>query len=147
MSQSWLYDLQRGLRAAMLRVVDQAKQLGEQIVKRKQEKINAFLLMLEDPDLQELVVGLRNGRSVFIEPPKHKFAPGLAAAIVALRPQLPKRFTVADVLRLLNAQEFRFNSSDHKFSVRNALFRMEKCAQVRYVQKGKGGRPSAFAWV
>ena len=35
----------------MSSIVDAAKQLGDQIVKRKQKKINTFVSMLEDPDL------------------------------------------------------------------------------------------------
>ena len=60
------------------------------------------------------------------ESPKHKYSAGTEAGIMSIRPQLPKRFEVSDVQRLLEVGSFRFNSRDHRKAIRDALYRMDK---------------------
>ena len=134
----------------MSSVAEIVKQLGEQIVKRKAKKIAAFVSMLEDPDLQELVSALRNGDALPTPPapeiPKHKLSAGLQASIIGLRPQLPKKFAAADVQKRLEEKAFHFNSDDHRSAVRDALFRLVQGEQLRVAEPGRGGKSSIYEW-
>ena len=101
--------------------------------------------MLEDPDLQELISGLRNGQPAPVKP-EHKFAPGLTQMIFALRAASGGRFTADDMQKKLEDQHFEF-TGDHRRAVRDALSRLAKNKQLKLVEAGKGGRPNVYEWL
>jgi sirohydrochlorin ferrochelatase len=128
----------------MASMIESARTLGEQIVKRKAKKVEMFLAMLEDPDLQELVSALRNGQPTPARP-EHKFAPGLTQMILTLRAASAGRFTADDMQKKLEAQHFEF-TGDHRRAVRDALSRLANNSHLKVVEAGKGGRPSVYEW-
>jgi hypothetical protein len=135
----------------MSNFIELARQAGEQIIKRKQKKLDALLTNIEaDADLrelfQELVNSNKNGHkpSTVREPMLHKFSAGLESAILALRTQLPKRFDASGVQGLLEAAAFRFNSTDHRKATRDALHRMKSRNLIRIAQAGEGGKPTLY---
>jgi hypothetical protein len=138
----------------MSNFIELARQAGEQIIKRKQKKLDALLSNIEaDADLrelfQELVNSNKNGHkpSAAREPIRHKFSAGLESAILARRAQLPKRFEASGVQSLLEAAAFRFNSSDHRKATRDALHRMKSRELIRIAQPGEGGKPTLYEFV
>jgi hypothetical protein len=127
--------------------IELVKQARDQVIKRKEKKYSAFVANIEDdPDLQEFLqelTALRNARKPngrtprpVREPIKHKYSAGLEAAIISVRPQLPKRFGADDVLKILEGQSFTFNAKDHRQASKDALYRLKRAGRLKQVGKG-----------
>jgi hypothetical protein len=135
----------------MSNFIELARQAGDQIIKRKQKKLDQLLGNIEaDSDLrelfQELVNSNKNGQrpSPAREPVHHKFSAGLESTILSLRSQLPKRFQSSEVQTLLEGAGFRFNSKDHRKATKDALHRMKTRGHIKVAEPGEGGKPTFY---
>lgn len=131
------------------------REAREQIIRRKQKNITAFLADIEtrvaaNPELEEVLLELakvliaRNGHTPVVAPappkPKHMFAAGTEAGVESYRDQLQNWFGLSDLEKLMEAASFPFNSSDHRKAIRDALYRLEKNKRRVKSQKGEDGK-------
>jgi hypothetical protein len=124
--------------------------------KAKAAKRTQFLALLTDPDISDLVKELLNAAVVEEPPnlgdePKQVPSTGLRAAIIGLIPELQKVFNLNHVLALLEKQNFPFIGSNHKNSVRDALYSLAngKNPMLRVAKPGDPGRgePNLYEFI
>jgi hypothetical protein len=115
---------------------------------RKAKKVAAFVGLLRDPDLKDLVDALQNGSTR--APARRTATPkpavdrvGLRATIRSQYDRLPQKFGRDDVVGLLQAEHFKFDRNPQD-AVRDQLHALEKAGELRIVKRGKAGVPNVY---
>jgi hypothetical protein len=138
---------------------------------RRAKKVESLIALFRDPDLQDVVARLTASTpmpasvhtSIYTAAPvkpmrrskpakrskKQPYSNGVTAKLRSIGPQLPRPFTVPDVVDLLAREEFRFPSNRvPKEAVRDALYFMVKDEDTyRVVEQGGAGKHGKYEFM
>jgi len=121
---------------------------AEQYEKRRADKVNQFLRLIKDPDIQPYLELLRdktapvNGSKAFVPPPGFKSGNGLRDSIRKL--DLSQKFTSVWVLEQLRKNQFPFSAHDELGAVSDALYAMARKGELRRINPEKAGGPTMY---